>query len=81
MRIFAMLMIIAFHFYFHGGFDFPVNSISFNRLVFQFFNTFGCVGNEIFVLISGYFLIKSSGIRLSKVINMWLKMFFYSLSI
>ncbi|MBQ6772510.1 MAG: acyltransferase family protein [Synergistaceae bacterium] len=76
-----MLIIIAYHFYLHGGFSFPVSSITLNRLAYQFFLTGGNLGNDIFVLISGYFLIKSQGIKFSRILNLWQKLCVYALII
>lgn len=81
LRVVAMLMIIAHHFAVHGGFDFPTDSITGNRLWQQFIFMGGSLGNNIFVLISGYFLINSNGVMVSKIFNLWLKVFFYSVVI
>lgn len=74
-------MVIAHHFAVHGGFDFPINSITFNRLYYQFIFMGGSLGNDIFVLISGYFLVKSSGVKILKIFKFWQKVFFYSVVI
>ena len=74
-------MIIAHHFSVHGGFDFPITSITFNRLWYQFILMGGSLGNNIFVLISGYFLVKSKGLNYIRLINLWLRMIFYSVII
>ena len=76
-----MLGIIACHFSVHGHFEFQTNLITLNRLWTQFILMGGSLGNSIFVLISGYFLINSSGISLRKLIKFWLKIFFYSVTI
>lgn len=39
----------------------------------------GAIGNNIFVLISGYFLIKSPGIKFFKLFNLWIRAVFYLL--
>ena len=74
-------MIIAHHFAVHGGFNFPTDSVTGNRLWQQFISMGGYLGNDIFVLISGYFLIKSDDIKVSKIFALWLKVFFYSVVI
>ncbi len=83
LRIFAMFMIIAHHFSVHGGFEFPksLSDITINRLWTQFILMGGGLGNDIFVLISGYFLVKSRAMKVSKVFDLWLRMFFYSVGI
>ena len=73
-----MLMIIASHLAQHGRFDFPLDSLSVNRLWWQFMRTSGARGNDLFVLISGYFLVNSSGIKFHKMLNLWSRMFLYS---
>lgn len=72
-----MLMIVATHTN-HGGFDFPVDSITLNRLWQQFIGMGGGLGNSIFVMLSGYFLINSREVKISRVINLWVRMFFYA---
>lgn len=76
-----MLMIISDHFFIHGAFKFPADSITVNRLLSQLFIMGGNLGNDIFVLISGYFLINSKGLKLRKLFNLWLRVFFYSVTI
>jgi len=73
-----MLLIISSHFSVHGRFNFPANSISINKLWTQFMVT-GHYGNNLFVLISGYFLVKSQGFKVRKLFNLWLRIIFYSI--
>lgn len=73
-----MLMIVTYHFSHHGGFNFPINSITFNRLYYQFTKIFGELGNDVFVMLAGYFLINSEGVKILRLFNLWLRMFFYS---
>ncbi|MBQ7266905.1 MAG: acyltransferase, partial [Synergistaceae bacterium] len=81
LRIVAMLAIIAHHFSVHGGFNFPVSSITFNRLWQQFILMGGGLGNCIFVMLSGYFLINSKGLSFRKLFNLWTRIFFWSVTI
>ncbi len=78
LRIFAMLGIIATHFVYHGGFRFASDTITVNRLYQQFLFTGGNLGVNLFVLISGYFLVTSHGIKTEKLLKMWLQVFTYS---
>ena len=55
LRIITMFFIVAHHFAVHSGFDFPVNTISINRLWIQFIQIGGKIGVDIFVLISFVF--------------------------
>ena len=81
LRIIAIIMIIAHHFAVHSGFDFPVNTISINRLWIQFIQIGGKIGVDIFVLISGFFLVSAPSIKTSKIIRLWGQVIFYSVII
>ena len=76
-----MLSIIAHHFSVHGGFNFPTDSITLNRLWAQFLLLGGSLGNNIFVMLSGYFLINSKGLNFRRMLNLWLRMLFYAVII
>ena len=78
LRIIAMTMIIAHHVAVHSGFSFASDSISVNRLWIQLIEMGGKIGVNIFVLISGYFMITANSIKTTKVINLWLQIFTYS---
>lgn len=80
LRIIAMIMIVAHHFAVHGGFEFS-SSITLNRVWIRFIQMGGKIGVNIFVLISGYFLITAVGIKTSKVLKLWLQIFTYSILI
>ncbi|MCM1262516.1 MAG: acyltransferase [Butyrivibrio sp.] len=80
LRIIAMFMVVAHHFVIHGGFDFSTETVSANRLWVQFLQSGGKLGVDIFVLISGYFLIESE-FKLSKLLKLWLQMFTYSMTL
>ena len=41
----------------------------------------GGVGNSIFVMLSGYFLVKSQHISIRRLFNLWIRLFFYSVAI
>jgi len=73
-----MLMIVASHFSVHGGFNFSINSININRLWTQFM-VMGNYGNNLFLFITGYFLVKSPGLKIQKLFDLWLRIFFYSI--
>lgn len=77
LRLFLMLSIIINHLCYHTEFTFP-SSFSINRFVTQAL-ILGNIANNLFFLISGYYLIKSnSNRRIKKVINIWLVTVFYS---
>lgn len=82
LRIIAMFMIIAHHFAVHGGFEFPADTLTVNRFWIQIMRFGGKVGVDIFVLISGYFLIKGdpAGI-VKKALKLLIQVWFYSVVI
>ena len=76
LRIIAIIMIIMCHYYGHGG-----GSESEKNLILKtIFGCFGCIANNIFLLITGYFLVKSN-VNYKKIIKLILEMFFYSIVI
>ena len=81
LRIIAMIMIVAHHFSIHGDFVMKVSSLSLNTFFLQFLKLGGKIGVNIFVLISGYFLINSDCVKLKKIMKLWCQIFFYSLGI
>lgn len=80
LRILAIIMIVASHFSAHGEFSFPLG-ISINKGFMQLLSLGGKIGVNIFVLISGYFLIVSDSFKLKKLVKLWFQIFFYSFSI
>ena len=74
-----MLGIIAHHFACHGAFSFSLQSLEFNRLWIIFLWIWGKIGVNVFVLISGWFLSQTNNFKWSKIIILWLQMFFYSI--
>ena len=87
LRILAMLAIICFHFIDHAArYQLAVSPItnlladvSFSKklLLYQTVNTFGNTGNALFILITGYFLINSTTINLTKqIMKIFTQLFF-----
>lgn len=77
-------MIITFHFAFHSfgtWYHIPQDMILINKLWLRFILMFGKVGVDIFVIISGYFLINSKSIKVNKIIKLLTQILFYSFSI
>lgn len=81
LRIFAMVMIIAHHIGAHSGFDYSATMPVWNKIWIQFIQTGGKIGVNIFVLISGYFLICAKSLRLSKVAKLWVQLLTYSVGL
>ncbi|MCO4635032.1 hypothetical protein Si037_01640 [Streptococcus infantarius subsp. infantarius] len=78
LRIISMLLIVSHHFSVHGDFDSLDSITMFNKVWLQFIQLGGKIGVNIFVIISGYFLIQSSKNKLSKVLKLWVQLLFYS---
>ncbi len=78
LRIIAILMIIMHHYFAHGLTQVD-NGITFNLILSKILN-FGKLSNHIFILLTGYFMIKSK-INYKKIIALVLEMSFYSITI
>ena len=75
LRILSMLMIVVLHVNSHGG---VLNNVSyFNVTIARLFESFSLPAVNIFVLISGYFLVDSR-FKLSKILKLVLQVWFYS---
>ena len=81
LRIISMLSIVVYHFFIHTGFPVIEDKVTINQLYLQFIAMGGKIGVLIFILISGYFLINSSNIKISKILKLWSQLFFYSVGI
>ncbi|SEP62396.1 Surface polysaccharide O-acyltransferase, integral membrane enzyme [Streptococcus equinus] len=79
LRIIAMFLIVAHHFSVHGGFKDFNSVVSLNKFWVQLLQLGGKIGVNVFVIISGYFLISSTRIRIKKILKFWLQLFFYSI--
>ena len=80
LRIIAMVMIVFHHFAVHGGFDFNSASMTLPRLWYDFISIGGKIGVNVFVLISGYFLVenKSDIFNFKRIIKFVSQILFYS---
>ena len=83
LRIIAMLVIVGCHFATHGGFDFNSQSVTLPRLWWIVLEMGGNFGVDVFVLISGYFLIENKKLSVApkKVLRLWGEIFFYSVAL
>lgn len=84
LRIICMIMIIAHHYSVHGGWEFLDNSMTNvlvnNVIIVQILSLGGKLACHIFMIITGYFMIKSK-INYKKIILLVLEMFFYSFGV
>lgn len=79
LRIICMLLIVGHHIAVHGNYP-ATQNIAANDYVVRFFATGGKLGVNIFVLISGYFMVNSQ-FRLKKLLKLFAQILFYSLLI
>ena len=76
LRIICMILIIGHHLVVHS--DFTVNSeITFNTILAQIFSLGGKIGTNIFVIITGYFMINSQ-FKVKKLLKLIFEVFTYS---
>lgn len=82
LRILAMFMIIALHYLGKGNTLLPYQNEGFNQNGFLSWTleSLSFVSVNIYILISGYFLVDSK-FKLEKILQLWLQMFFYSAGI
>lgn len=78
-----MLLIVAHHYAIHGGFNWAFSDISLSHFWYNFLFMGGRAGVNIFVLISGYYLIEneSTSISFKRIFKFWAEVFFYSVVI
>ena len=81
MRIFAMLLIVTYHYALFSNFRFYTTDVTFNRLFYQSMFITGKTGVNLFVMLSGYFMVKSRGVKTSKVLQLWGQTFFSIMAI
>ena len=81
LRIIAMIMIIFHHFAIHGEFNWSASFVSIPRLWYNFIFMGGKIGVNIFVIISGYYLINNdrSIFDLPKIVKFVGQVLFYSI--
>ena len=72
-----MLLIISHHIFVHGGGNNIDFSAGINRYIGQCFNFAGCLGVDIFFILSGYFMV-SGKFRLKKFLKLNFAAMFYS---
>lgn len=82
LRIISMVMIMFYHFSIHGHFDFATASVSVSRVWLNLISMGGKIGVDLFVLISGYYLISDTkSLNFKKILKLWGQVFFYSVVI
>lgn len=83
LRIISMIMIVFHHFAFYGGFEWDSSGASVPFFWYNFILMGGKIGVNVFVLISGYFLINSKVniVNINRILKFWGQVFFYSIVI
>lgn len=72
LRIVCMLLIVSLHYYEYGFYMDEVDTGSINYLILRFFGFGGHMAVDIFVMISGYFMVNQN-MSGKKVIKLWLQ--------
>lgn len=82
LRIISMVMIMFHHFAYHGNFEWNYNEITIPHLWYNYILMGGKVGVNIFVLISGFFLIENTErlFQPKKLLKFWGQVVFYSIT-
>ncbi len=75
-RIISMLLIVCQHFLNHGGF---IKNPGEHTFFLNLINVLFSPSVNVFVLISGYFSVNSTKLRISKVVTLWTQVLFFSL--
>lgn len=78
-----MVMIVFHHFAIHGKFIWKASDITIPHFWYNLIVMGGKIGVDVFVLISGYFLITSHSkiFNLKRILKLWGQVIFYSISI
>lgn len=81
-RIASTFLIVLCHFASYGDFNYDVNTLSASRFWWFFMEAGGYVGVNVFILISGYYLIMDDqNINVKKILKFWGEVIFYSITI
>lgn len=80
LRIISMIMIVFQHFAYHSNFDWQSTGVTLPRLWYNFIAMGGQVGVDVFVLITGFFLINSNStsFHFKRILKFWGQVVFYS---
>lgn len=82
-RVLSMLMIVGCHFATHGSFSFDKSTITIPRLWWNVIEMGGNFGVDVFILISGYFMVNNTNLTFNKkrALKIWGQALFYSIII
>ena len=77
LRIVCILMVITLHFLTNSNLKDYVNFYSANGAIYIFLKAFCYMADNLFVILSGYFL-SMSVFKIRKIVDLWVQVFFYS---
>ena len=80
LRIISMILIVGSHYIVHGKILENVEIFSTNYFIAEFIRVFTRVAVNLYVLITGYYMINSKA-KVKKVFNLWTIIEFYSVAI
>lgn len=80
LRILAMIMIVVLHYLGKGELLKEENTDYLNHVIYWFFECLCIIAVNCYVLISGYFLVKSD-FKMKKFLNLWGQVVFYSATV
>ena len=78
LRIWAKKIIVILHYFNHGGILNTVKFRTLNHTLVYFIESMCIIAVNLYILISGYFMIDKEKISLKKVFDLLLKVFIYS---
>ena len=83
LRIISMIMIVFHHFANHGGFVYEPTDITVPHFWYNLILIGGKVGVNVFIFISGYYLIEDKGplFNTKRILKFWGQLFFYSVTL
>lgn len=83
LKIIGMVLIIAHHYYVHGGYEpVTVDNIGVARIFLEEVSLYGSWCCDIFALITGFYLINSTDSgkkRLAKIMKLLVEIYFYAI--
>ena len=79
LRILCIINIILHHSFYHSDFS-NVTLQNFNYLILYLIEVLGTISNDIFILITGYYVVNSK-VKLRNIIKLVLESIFYSYAI
>lgn len=77
LRITSIILVIVLHFLTNSELKSFIDFSSVNGCLFLFLKTLCFTADNLFVMISGYFLVNSK-FKFNKIIDLWIQVFFYS---